>query len=338
MVSACDNKVAPPVTTDPRVPSSIALAESSTGTLTSAGDTRTITAVVKNPDGAVVAAPDIQWSSSAPGVASVAVTAAGSATVTAVGDGTAIITARSGSVQSTTEVAVHRAMVSITLTKPMRVLEWGMSEQLVATALDARHNAIPDVQGFKFSSDDPASVFVQPDGVATAVFKFPLLGDAVITASLTRDGVSAIAKVTLVVSEPVETDYGALLLADFIQPGTQNAHGSGIALMNRLADRIAYRAIWSGLSGSVTSVTIRGPSASTENGDLLVNLLPLPTLDSLGLINSSITSANIRSQNGRAPISLDSLGALLCNRQLYVEVRTIRFPAGELRGRLGCFE
>ncbi|MBC8089615.1 MAG: hypothetical protein H7Z40_20320 [Phycisphaerae bacterium] len=55
------------------------------------------------------------------------------------------------------------------------------------------------------------------------------------------------------------------------------------------------------------------------------------------MIKSSITDANIRSQNGRAAIALDSLGALLCERLVYVEARTIRYPNGELRGELGCF-
>ncbi|MBC8089616.1 MAG: hypothetical protein H7Z40_20325, partial [Phycisphaerae bacterium] len=238
-------------------------------------------AAFKTADGAVVAAPEIQWSSSAPAVATV-VDNGSATTVTAVNDGVAAITARSGGLSATTQSEVRRALSSITLTKPVRVMEYGTTAQFSATAFDARHNAIPNVQGFTFLSDDPSIAFVQPNGAVTALFKFPQLHDAVITASLSRDGTTATAKVPVVLGEPLETDYGALLLTNFVEPNQPNAFGSGIALINRLADRIAYRVVWSGLTSPVTSVAIRGPIASAGTGDLLVDLLPLPTLDASG--------------------------------------------------------
>lgn len=337
--SACDNDTAPPlVTNHPAIPALLTLSPSSLGVMTSAGDTRNITVVARNSDGAVIDSPEVQWVSNATTVATVTDNGAAGATVVAVGDGLVTITARSGAIESSLQFTVHRILASVTLTAPHRVLEYGSATQLVATAFDARHNAIPNVQGFKFSSDNPSTVFVQPNGVATALFRFPQLADAIITASLTRDGITATSRFNFIVGEPADIDFGALMLTENVQPVRPPTTGSGIALMTRFVDHIAFRVIWSELSGPVSAVQIRGPATVGNQADLFVSLAPLPSLDSLGLITGSITSANIRSQNGRAPISLDSLSALMCRRNAYIEVHTGRFPNGEIRGQFTCFQ
>lgn len=338
MIGACDNNSTLPAPIDPMVPTAITLQTSATGVLASAGDIRTITAVVKNGRGEVIAQPNVEWSSSAVGVATVVNSGIGSGTVTAVGDGSATITARSGAIESAIQVVVHRTLASVSLTTPTKVLEYGTSTQFVATAFDARHNAIPNVQGFIFTSNNPTTAFVQPNGVVTALFKFPQLPDAAITASLTRDGITATAKVNVIVAVPDFIDYGALMLTENIVPLNPPTRGSGLALFARSPDRISYRVLWSDLSGPVTHVQLRGPAAWNENADLLVELGPRPTLDSLGVISSVITAADIQSQHGRPPITLDSLASLLCSGKSYVDVRTGKNPAGEIRGQLNCID
>lgn len=339
MVAACDNSTASPAAIDPLVPASITLRAAATGDLTSAGDTRILTAVVKNGRGDVIEHPVVEWSSSAGGVvASVVSIGVASGIVTAINDGTATITARSGAIESAVQIVVHRTLASVSLTTPTKVLEYGTNTQFVATAFDAGHNAIPNVQGFTFTSDNPSAAFVQPNGVVTALFKFPQLPDAAITASLTRDGITATAKVNVIVSLPDFVDYGALMLTENVVPLNPPTRGSGLALFTRAPDRVSYRVLWSDLRSPVTHVQLRGPAAWNENGELLVELGPRPTLDSLGVISGVITRADIQPQQGRPPISLDSLASLLCSGQSYVDVRTNRDPNGVIRGQLNCID
>ena len=70
----------------------VALSLPSTEPLVSAGETRSVTAVVRDGKGSTIPAPSLSWRTNAPAVATVIGTDAG-ATITAIDDGTAVITA-----------------------------------------------------------------------------------------------------------------------------------------------------------------------------------------------------------------------------------------------------
>ncbi|MEO7996961.1 MAG: CHRD domain-containing protein [Gemmatimonadaceae bacterium] len=337
VADACDSYTAPPTQTrDPLEPASIVVTTSSTGTLTSAGDTRTFSAVVKNADGGVIAAPNLQWSSSNAEVASLTFDPSNNIVATANSDGTTIITARSGSIESTTPVVVRRAVAFIVLTAASNKIEFGSSMQLIALAYDARHQNLPTVQQFTFVSSNPASISVNATGTATAHFKFPQLPGATITASVTRDDVTTSSSLTLDVGIPSTTNFASLMLTDYVLPVRPPGLGAGLAFMTRSPDNVLYRVLWSDLSGAATSAQIRGPGGTADNAELLVELGPLPLPENSQVINGLIRGVDIKSQGGRAPIGIDSLATLMCNGQAYIQVGTARFPAGEVRGRLEC--
>ncbi|MEO7996960.1 MAG: CHRD domain-containing protein [Gemmatimonadaceae bacterium] len=338
ILSACNDYTAPTTTVDPSVPAAIALAPSATGNMTAAGDTRSIVAVVKNSKGAAITPAAVDWKSSVPAVATVVNDGNGAATITAVGDGTTTISARSGSIENTATIVVRRALASVTVTLPNRLLEYGLASPIFATAFDARHNAIPNVTGFTYTTDNPSAAFVEQSGIVTALFAFPIRPDAVITATVTRDGVTRSGTVNMMAVEPPVFNTGALLLSENVFPQPLPSHGSGLAIMNRNPTSISSRVLWADLTGPATSVQIRGPGALTDSADVLVQLGPLPEAGMPPVINSLISNASIRSQHGRPPISLDSLKRLICSSLTHVEVRTARFPDGEIRGGLNCID
>ncbi|MEO7995799.1 MAG: hypothetical protein ABI852_00055, partial [Gemmatimonadaceae bacterium] len=294
ILGACDNEVAP-VAANSHAPASITLAASSANVLTSAGDTRTITAVVRDSAGREVPASNMQWSSSAAGVATFVIDAEGQITVTAVGDGTTIISARSGDVQASTGIIVRRVLSSVSLTVAARSLDFGATTQLTATAYDARDNAIPNVQGFIFKSDNPATLFVQPNGMVTALLKFGQSQSGVLMATLTRDGVTRSDTVAMDIVPPASVDIAALLLTEFVVPLNPPTGGSGLAHLFRRSDRLDVRLYWASLTSRVTSAEIHGAAAFDQTAEILVQLGPLPTPDSLGVLITSIRAADIRS-------------------------------------------
>lgn len=335
-LSGCDYSATAVYNPDPLVPSSIAINAPATTPFTSAGDTRTFTAIVRNSAGQVIANPSIEWISSATNVATVSNSASGTVTVTAVGDGTASISARSGTIQESVQIVVHRTLASVELLAPSQTVALGSSTRLAAHALDARNTVIPNVQGFIFKSSNPTSLFVQPDGTVTGLFRFNQTTGALLTVSITRDGVTAGDTVSMTLVPPQSVDIASLLLTETVVPIRPSTAGAGLAHLERRGDRLNARIFWSSLTSPVKSVEIHGAAKFDETGDLLVNLGPLPATDSLGLVIMNIAGTDIRSQQGRAPISLDSLKALMCNERAYVDVRTTQFPGGEVRGQFRC--
>jgi trimeric autotransporter adhesin len=183
----------------------VTLTLSSPNVMASAGDTRSVTAVVRDGAQQVVTSPSLTWSSSASAVATVAESGDG-ATITAVGDGVATITATSGGAKGTMTVTVRRAVASVALTSPVAVLTVGSSVQLVATALDPRQNPIDLTTGFTYTSSNPKSLLVSATGLVSALFSFSPSPSATITATLTRDGVTASGSTEISVGVPLTFD------------------------------------------------------------------------------------------------------------------------------------
>lgn len=316
----------------PNGPASVTLTISTTAVMTSAGDTRSLTALVKDANQSVVPSPSLVWSTSAPTVATVSGSGT-TATITAVSDGVAIISAASGGVKGTVTVNVHRVVNSVVVASPVTTITAGSTLQLKATALDARQNPINGLTGFTYASSNPNSLLVSSSGLVTALFGFSASPKAVITATVTSDGITASGSTELSVGVPLTFDFAALLLSEYEVPKVPTS-GLGIAYFAREGDKVTYTITWSALSGPATGVHIHGPGSGTEIAGTLVDFAPNAQTTNYGSVTGSFTAADIRSQNGRPPISLDSLSALMGSEKAYVDVHTASYAAGEVRGQI----
>jgi hypothetical protein len=109
-----------------------------------------------------------------------------------VGNGTALITATSGTAQSTIGVSVRQAINSVLIVTHASTLAPGSTMQLTAVAMDARIHSIVGITNFTFSAPDSRVVLVERDGKVTALYASGEDSSATITAEVTRDGVTTI--------------------------------------------------------------------------------------------------------------------------------------------------
>ncbi|MEP6494153.1 MAG: CHRD domain-containing protein [bacterium] len=311
---------------------SVSLMISSNDAMTSAGDTRAVTAVVTDANGTVVSSPSVVWNTSAPAVAAVSETGSG-ATITAVGDGTATITATSGSTQGTVTVAVHRKLASVVLSAPAPVLTIGSTMQLIATGRDARQNPIPGLTGFLYSSSGPDKAVVSSSGLVSGLVSLSETPTATITATLTRDGITAGATTEITVRPPAGFDFAAFMLTEYERQTRVPTPGIGIAYFFVDGAKVNYIVTWSALSGPAISAHIHGAAGADDEADILVDLPIVGQTTNLGSITGSFTVADIRSQNGHPVITPGSLIELMRSSTAYVDVHTAAYAGGEIRGQ-----
>ena len=171
-----------------RTPASISVEVSSPDVLVSLGDTRAFTAVVRDSVNATIDDATVTWATNAPGVAQLSPATGLSTTATAFSNGGATITATSGSVSASKSITVTQKFASVGLTPGAFSVVAGNGRPLSATARDARGNLIDGATGFGFSSNNEAAATVHP---ATGFVSGVAPGSATITASLTRDQVTA---------------------------------------------------------------------------------------------------------------------------------------------------
>lgn len=319
----------------PATPASVTLTLSSPAVMTSAGDTRTVVAVVRDNQGRDLLEPAIIWSSSAPAVATVS--GAGSAiTVTSVDDGAAVVTASVGAVSSTIPVSVHRRLSTIRLTIPDTILVFGSVSQLRAIALDARQQPMPGVTGFKFATSDRRMTAVSQDGTVMALFRIPVYPQVVLSAELTRDSVVAQASVSVRVRSPQSFNLASLMIHENILPEPVPRLGAGIGFFQRRPNGLEYQITWSELAGTATDVVIRAPAIGELPGDVLVRFGPIAQPFNYGVISGTLTAANILPRGELPPMSLDSLITLVCRGGASLDLQTTAYGGGELRGDFFC--
>jgi hypothetical protein len=312
----------------------VTLSLPSTGPFTSAGDTRSVTAVVRDINDAVISAPAVSWRTSAPSVATV-VGSGETATITAVDDGTAIITASSGRADGTVTVTVRRRVVSIELSAPDSVIVAGFTTQLTIVGRDGRQNAITGLTGATFASSNLFSVMVSPTGLVTALFSSFRPFDAIVTATLTRDGetFSAAKRIDVADAAPAAFDFSALMESLEVRPEPVNSAAEGIIFLTLDGPRVRYKMLWSLLEGPPVSAHIHGPDLSDNAADILVDLPLGNETGQNGTLIGSFSAADIHPQGGQPAISLDSLVALFQTpARVYVDVHTTLFGDGEIRG------
>lgn len=316
-------------------PARIELSVGSADPMTSAGDTRVVTAVVKNGNGSVIPTPSVSWRSSAPSIATVAGSGT-SATITAVDDGTAIITAASGAAEGTLAVTVDRRLVAIELLPPESVVPAGLTMQLTVVGRDARANVIDGLSGVTFATSDPRNVIVSPTGIVTALFSSfrPLF--SIITATVTRDGATlkATKRIDVGSAEPAVSNASGIMLPEGIRPEPLVGVGDGIIYVTLDGDRVQYKMLWSSLTGPPVSAHIHGPEPNDNTvADVLVDLPLGDMVSTHGMVTGSFTATDIHPQDGRPAISLDSLVTLLTKTtSAYADMHTASFADGEIRG------
>ncbi|HET7186588.1 MAG TPA: CHRD domain-containing protein [Gemmatimonadaceae bacterium] len=313
----------------------ISLSLSSADPLTSAGDMVTVRAVVRDAAGTILPAAPLTWHTSAPAVATLSATG-DVATVTAVGDGSAVISATSGSIEGQVTVTVHRQVASLSLTVPDPVIVAGATMQLAVVARDARgqpFTALPDVT---FTTDNPFSVAISPTGLVTALFSPQRPFSALVTATLTSDGVTLSDAKRIDVSDPAPPAFelSSLLLPEDVRPEPVVSAASAIVYFTRVDSRVDYKILWALLSAPPTVAHIHASDVFFPDlADVVVDL-PLGSQTSRNGTSSGSFSANdIRGQGGRPPISLDSLLTLMRRPGLaYVDLDDGAFSGGEVRG------
>jgi hypothetical protein len=317
-------------------PATITVSATTTDLLVSAGETRTLSAVVRDGAGTLLAAPTLTWRTSAPNVATVSGSGE-SATVTAVDDGTAVITASIGAVEGTFAVVVRRRIESIEISAPDSVVVAGTTMQLTVVGRDGRQQPIPALPSVTFTSSNEFSILVSSDGLVTALFSPFQPLTSVLTATVTRDGrtVSATKPVKVGSAAPPVFDFGSLLLTEAVRPDPVPGLGVGIGFLTLQPDRVQYKVLWSSLTGPPLVAHLHGPDSDDGIAPVLVELSLGSGRDTHGVATGSFSAADIRGTGGNPAISLDSLVTLMRTpAAVYVDVHTARFVDGEVRGAI----
>jgi CHRD domain len=313
----------------------ISLSVSSADPMASAGDSRSVTAVVRDGNGAVLPEATVSWRSSAPGVATVSAFGA-TANVVAVDDGTAVITAKSEGIESAVTIAVHREPVSIELLSPVNEILEGFTAQLVVVGRDARQSPIHNFPNVTFRSSNAFSVLVSPSGMATALFSAQGPFNSTITATVpaAAQTLTATTKLSVLSAAPAEFDSFGYMIPGEI-PANPLTAGTGMIYLTYEADRIRYQIQWALLNAPPTGAHFHGPSRPDgEATDVLVSVPVGNQPERQGTLVGSITAADIQSQGGRPPISLDSLVTLFRSSQAYFDMHTDVYPDGEIRSSI----
>ena len=193
-----DSATAPP-RPEPARPTTVTVSPA-TAELTALGATVQLSAEVRDQNARVMAGATVTWTTSASSVATV--NASGLAT--AAGNGTATITATSGSASDDARITVEQRAAAVRVSPRSLALFVGDTARVVATALDAHDNEMPDAE-FEWSSSDGTVATVDGTGLVRA----RAVGAAVVAAALgdLRDS----ARVSVSSGDPV--DHHAALTA-----------------------------------------------------------------------------------------------------------------------------
>lgn len=313
--------------------------------MTSAGDELVARAEARDARGQITH-PSIVWSASAPGVVTVA-GAGDAATITAIADGTVWVIASTGSQRDSVSVTVHRRLASLVLSGPVAPgaldstiisLTLGTTMRLAASGLDARGHVIPGLTGVVFTTSNPAIAEVTPNGIVTPLFDLAAPNAAVISATLTLDGVTATDSAKVRSIPPAAFDHVALLHTENERPTPVAGNGLGIAFFTLDGARIVYTINWSRLTGPATEVHLHGPAGADADGELLVDFGAAQRNLNYDTDTGAFTADDLRKPDGSPGISLDSLRVLMSSGKAYVDVHTAAHPAGEIRGQVNALQ
>ena len=126
-----------------------------------------------------------------------------------------------------------------------------------------------------------------------------------------------------------------------LKPGRSNGTASpeplftaadGIVYLTFTDSGIDFTILWSNLSGNPTGAHLHGPADTEGVTGVLADFPFADQSDNHGIVRGTLTAESIRARDGRPAISLDSLKTLIRNREVYADVHSVGFPAGEIRG------
>ena len=206
--------------------------------------------------------PRLEWSSSAPDVATVSA----DGIVTAVGNGAAELVARSAAVADTAAVTVRQVAASVEVGPDSLHLLTGQADGLTARAEDANGNEVrlDEIAGATFSweSMDAAVAMVSAEGGPAVQVTAVGAGETRVAASL--DGVSGSTAVTVEARVPT-----SLALADdsleFAALG--DTERPGVTVLDQAGEELADAEVeWSSSSPEVATVSADGTVTALSNG------------------------------------------------------------------------
>ena len=284
-------------------------------------ETRTLTATATSPSGQALSGRLFDWSSSAPGVATVS--AAG--LVTGVGPGSAVITASSGGKSGQTTVRVLARVTAVTVTPSPATVSVGGTRALTIVARDAAGNALADLaeRTVTWTSDAPSVATVSNAGVVTGV----RLGTANVTASV--DGVTRTVPVTVgaervsVTPSPASVRVGATtaLSAQALDaagapiagvtftwtssdPAVATVDANGL-VTGRATGTATITATGAGASGTATVTVTLLPLSITPNGGTVTvgGTLALTAQNAVGAVTWTSSDPTIATVNGSGVVS-----------------------------------
>ncbi len=128
--------------------------------------------------------------------------------------------------------------------------------------------------------------------------------------------------------------FNAVLSAANEQPTAAASSGTGTARVVITGTSATYTVTVSGLTGAPRLSHIHAPADATTNASVIVNFDPSAVTTNSGTFSGSFSAADIVGQGGNPPVSFDSLVTLIRNGRAYVNVHTVQFGAGEIRGQL----
>ena len=316
--------------------STVTVFASATDPLTEVGETRLVTAVVRDTYGSELPTPSMSWRTSAPAVAKVD-GSGGNATVTAVDDGTTIITAAGGGVEGMITITVRRRVTSIELSAPDSEIVAGSTTQLTLIGRDEHGQPISGLAAVRFATSNPFSVQVSPSGLVTALFSSFRPFSSLITATAVRDGVTLSDTLRIDVGDSAPPDFGfsGLMEPEGVRPEPVLSASEGVVFLTLDGEQVHYKILWSLLEGPPLSAHIHGPDGSDAVADVLVDLPLGNQPNTSGTFSGSFSAKDIHLQ-GRSPaIVLDSLVTLMgIPGMAYADMHTAFYPHGALRGAI----
>ena len=259
LFGACgDGGTSPPGnggTTTPVV-SSVVISASEV-TLTSLGDTVTLTAQASDASGNPVSGKTFTWASSNAEVATVSTTGL----VTAVANGSVTITATTDAVNGTATVTVAQSVAAVVVTPVVDTLTaLGLTTQLQAVARDAQGNEVPNLS-FTWTSSSTDVASVAADGLATATGN----GTATITATVKEVSGSA----ALTVAQDVESVEVTPSTAQLDAVGqTQQFSAEARDANANAVTGITF--IWLSSDHNVATIDANGLAAATGSGSATI--------------------------------------------------------------------
>ena len=192
--------------------------------MASFGDTRTITAVVRDAAGAVIPGASVTWTASPVGTVSLIPATGLTTTATATANGSTTVTATSGAATNTQGLTVQQVFASLTLEPATATVNVSATRQLTATPRDARTNPMT-LSGTTFRSTNTTVASVSGTGLVTG----NATGDASIIAELTSGVFKADTTLISVVTPtfPTTASVQATNSLQFVPPTVELSRNTG---------------------------------------------------------------------------------------------------------------